>query len=246
MAREFDGATDRIDFGSGAGVDLSGLGALTTALWIRRDAGSADREYVIQWGSSAHIIWFTATELFGMILGRATAATEQNSNAVPADGVWEAWALTWDGGTNATSIKIFRNGTETGYTGGVNGSGALLATASISLGGRTVDDLRNFDGSLADLGLWNRVLSAGEISGLARGFSPLHYSRGLLYAPSLIRNPICPISGVSGTLDGTTVLAHPRMSYPTRQYRWALPVVGGGGGLSIPIAAYHYFHHLRG
>jgi len=223
MAREFNGTTDRIDYA--VAVDAGALGALSVAFWIIRQAGSADREYVLNWeasGAAKHLLWFDATEKFGMILA-GTTGVEQYSNAVPADDTREHWCFTWSGGLLSTSIQIFRNGTETGYVGGVTGTGTIAATTSINLGGRTSDDLRNFDGELAELAMWSRVLSAEERIGLAKGFSPVHYPRGLIFAPGLVRNPTCPITGVSGTLDGTTVVAHPRAIYPKRRRIWSPP-----------------------
>jgi len=209
MARDFNGTTDRIDYT--VAVDAEALGALSIAFWIIRDAGSAASEYVLNFeasGAVKHLIWFDATERLGMIL-QGTTGIERYSDAVPADGALENWCFTWSGGLLATSIQIFRNGNETGYLGPATGTGTLAATTSIHLGGRTADDLRNFDGKLSEVAMWSRALSAAEVAVMYNNRLSAAFFNGLNFYAPIIDNADDQLGGAVATLDGTTVVAHP-------------------------------------
>jgi hypothetical protein len=90
-------------------------------------------------------------------------------------------------------------------------SGTATSTAqSLRIGNRSGDD-RNFDGSLADMAIWNRVLTQEEIDALADGLSPDCITTGLvLYAP-LIRDVVNLLDNSSPTTTGTAVQPHPRV-----------------------------------
>ena len=229
MARDFDGSTDRIDYASIQDVANQ---AQTFAAWVYPDADNVS-QYVFHVGPSgdgtfAHPFWFADTGLM-----RFTHTTDDidifrsSSGAVFSTGSWQHFVWTWDGGLTITNIHMYVNGSEVAYAGGVNGTGnQIAATGTWSLGARVSDDLRNINGRIAAPGWWNRVLGLGEITGLVKGYSPLFYLNGLQFAPDLIRNQRDEISGQAGTLDGTTVIAHPSIIFPAN-VRVGVPVVGG-------------------
>jgi len=87
-----------------------------------------------------------------------------------------------------------------------NGATEDAHAGKFCMGGRTYDDARNFNGKIAQVGVWNRVLTAGEIANLAAGYAPdLAAASGLQFyfkgnTSSLVAVP--PTS--TGTADGTT------------------------------------------
>lgn len=91
--------------------------------------------------------------------------------------------ITWDGVFTAfTGIHIYKNGTEVSYSNGINGATETTHSGSWSLGGRIYDDTRMFNGKLCQVGVWDRVITAGEIANLAAGYSPdLAAASGLVF-----------------------------------------------------------------
>ncbi|MBI5405797.1 LamG domain-containing protein [Candidatus Kaiserbacteria bacterium] len=85
-------------------------------------------------------------------------------NVLTAD-KWYHLVSTWDGGTLASGIHLYRDGVEESYSASVDASGSIAGdgTGSWSVGGRIFDNLRNLNGSIDDVRVYNRVLSVTEI-----------------------------------------------------------------------------------
>jgi hypothetical protein len=83
---------------------------------------------------------------------------------------WQHVAVTWDGAANASNIHIYINGVLSDST-PTNGAGTLPddSTAALAIGNRASDVARAFAGSIDDLRVYNRMLSAAEIQALASG-----------------------------------------------------------------------------
>ena len=227
---DFDGIDDLIDFGTPAGLNT--LGASSYACLIGPDSVGETGGRIIEKGNDR--IFVSADDPVARIaveFAHATASVRRSTEdgSITYDGALRRLLVTWDGSLNATGINIFLDGIEAAYSLPEDGSGARTNNdASPFTVGNNSAGSRSFDGRIAEVAVWNRVLSAGERSGLAKGYSALHYLRGLMSAPGLIRNPTCPITGVSGTLTGTTVVAHPRIIYPKRRRLWSVPAAWAG------------------
>jgi hypothetical protein len=219
MAIDFNGTTDRIDI---ANYFDWAAQAQTWAGWTWWDNLDATSEYLFCDNLAA--------ETFGMILFRFasestlrhtsnTSGTAQvtctNTGAV-STGSWLHIAVTWNGlvGNPTTDSIIYVNGAVQGIDGAacVTGTGTCSALTGInSLGGRTSDDTRNFDGRMAEVGRWNRALTASEIAALASGRRPDEVSRtGLKQYFPLNRRVAALTPGV--TMTGTPLsrfLPHP-------------------------------------
>ena len=242
MARDFDGSTDRIDYSSVQAV--SGQ-AMTFSCWLYLDAiahssyilnvhtdGTPDTFAVLcwlSWSSPNFRMAFTAVT-------DGTSLTRDTSTDPFALTAWIHLLYTWDGGLTATNIHIYIDGSEASYGTTTNGTGSFTAAdGPWSLGGRNFDDARNLNGKMAACGWWNRVLGAGERAMMADAFSPLFIPNGLKSAPDLVRNQHDIISGQAGTLDGTTVFAHPRIIIPARTI-----ISYPTAGVTIPLMYHHY------
>lgn len=218
MARNFNGSTDRIDYGN---IDASAAQAQSFSALVYGDNASVGTEFVFithisgDSGYSIHIR-LTGNRAIGFIV----ACTGQNLDCYSVNFVythleWFHLFITWDGSITATNAHIYVNNVEVGYSSQVNMVNPQFPpVGKWSLGGAIYNDTLNFEGDLAEIGWWNRILSAGERNTLAKGFSPRFIQRGLKFAPDLIRHQRDPISGQVGILDGTTVRAHPRIIQP--------------------------------
>jgi len=223
MARDFDGSTDRIDY---ANIMNWTEQAQTISMWVYLD-DIASTQYLLtdqitgDGDLGGCFIRLADPGYIGfwqpMVGGWHWRDSDDDTFSANA---WFHLLITWDGSIlAATGIHIYLNNSEVSYqTTTIGTQEALAGTGSHALGGRIFDDAANLDGRLAAIGRWNRVLSAGEIAALAVGYSPLFFLNSLKWAPDLIRGVNDPISGKTGTLDGTTVIAHPRIIRPAISY----------------------------
>lgn len=221
MARDFNGSTDRIDYSS----PRDAREAHTVACWFKMDAAPSVAGYLLTVHSSGdaglRVIFNIGSGVDALTdnvvwqVAGWTSNIYRTSDHRMSTGVWTHLCATYDGGTESTGIGLFINGAEDAYrTTGPSGSGPAAADGSWSLMGRIYDDNRNLDGQMANFGYWNRVLSLAEIQMLADGFAPRCIPRGLKFAPDLVREIRDPVSGRTGTADGTSVVAHPRTVWP--------------------------------
>lgn len=224
MARQGNGTTDRIDY-TNPGT-IGGGTPCTIAMWIKPDTLDS-REYFFSARDSGGDLTMLFEHFGSNQMQFATAQsggimTGSFSDVALTTGTWQHILVTWNS-VNSSGIAIYRNGTNvTG--GGVTDNGVGPASnGTFSLFGRISDDARNFDGGMAWVGVWNRVLAAHEITALANRFHPRCFRRGLIFGPELIRNPYDPISGQAGTLDGTTVVDSPPIIFPNSSRSFGVP-----------------------
>jgi len=147
-----------------------------------------------------------------------TSQMHRRSTAAPCTiGIWQHCLITWAGDvTDYTGVKLWVNGSDLSDT-GADGVGSVKTGESYwSIGGRHVDDTLNFDGKLAECGFWNRILADDEIIALSQGYSPRFFPNELKWAPPLIRSGNDPISGIAGSMHGSTATVHniPGLIYP--------------------------------
>ncbi|MDO8668626.1 MAG: LamG domain-containing protein [bacterium] len=81
---------------------------------------------------------------------------------------WQFWVVTWDGSTSAANVHIYKNGIEdTGGTGNSDGAGARVTDSGRDLYISNWAGFTNsIDGLIDDVRIYNRVLSATEITQL--------------------------------------------------------------------------------
>ena len=241
MARDFDGSTDRLDFASG--IDLSALSGLTMSCWLNPvDLSGSSAQYLSSFHSSgsATTSWngvsgSPAITFYAIMSGTDIYRTFTSDYM---DGQWQNYIVTWTGSLTASTINMYRNGSSLTQTGAQDGTGTVSSSDSHTIGGRESDDLRNIEGRIAEHGIWDVVLSAGQIAMLADGYSPdMVAPESLISYTPLVRGLEDRITGASGTADGTTVYEHPRIIRPSAQILQFPPVaVGAGGRIMGPIA----------
>jgi hypothetical protein len=211
-SRDYNGTTNRIDWASVS--NLSGH-ALTISLWAYADTYVANG-YLL-------CIHDSGNTSFGMIVNTSSSAPNygyvsflvngttdmQRASIIGAlpTGSWVNLIITWDGVfTASTGVKIYKNGVEMTYSVETNGATETAHTGSWSTGGRIYDDARNFDGKLAQVSVWDRVLSSTEIANLAAGHSPDTIASGLVFYHKGNTSSLTASPGGDGTADGTTQL----------------------------------------
>jgi len=136
---------------------------------------------------------------------------------IPSTGVWAGVGISYDGGSTVNDPVMYLNGVAQSITELANPGGTLVTTTgAYSIGNRASDSARNWDGSLAELGVWDAILSPAEFAALGKGYSPLLIRPASLveYVPmvraTLSRKLAAP------SITGTAVRPHPRIILPSR------------------------------
>ena len=221
MARDFNGTTDRIDW---ATVFTTSGQAFTISLWAMFDVlAPATSGYLFHVGSPGNTIGTLLAQLGGangeltFTRNGSTAMTRTSALDTVTTATWTHVLLTMPASLTVANSHLYKNGVEVSYlSAGVNGVSEFTANGEWSLGGRLSDDIRNFNGKQAEIGVWNRVLTAPEIADLAAKKAPTFIPSGLMFYASLIGDPINAIGSVApATIDGTTLSTHlTGMEYP--------------------------------
>jgi hypothetical protein len=166
-ARNFDGATNRID-DTAPPISLSLPQPFTVAAWVRLETLSGLRIiWTAQQVTGPSQCMILRTNGTGLDFAHAYAAgtsLQRLSSAVLSTGVWYHVAVTFPGTAAAADVHLYVNGTETGYTTTTNGSGTpRTAAGPWSIGGRIEADTNCTDGDVASVDVWPRELEPEEI-----------------------------------------------------------------------------------
>jgi hypothetical protein len=217
MSRDFNGSTDRLDWANIA--NLAGS-AVTVSAWVYVDSfAGVNSMFISNFGPAAntngmafYFISNTNGQLAFYRQGTTFLFRYGDQGVAGATGRWQHVLVTHTGTFNDyTTIHIYLNGTEVTYAttgGGQNGATETALTGSWSLGGRISDDIRNFDGKIAEVGVWNTVLAGATIAALAAGATPDQYPTNLqFYYSSYTDTTTAETGGAAATVDGTTYSA---------------------------------------
>jgi Concanavalin A-like lectin/glucanases superfamily len=203
-SRDFNGSSDRIDW---ANVYNPAGQALSISFWVNPDAVTAN-QYMLCFGKSDNtsgiLVSLNTVPNLQFLRTGGTSLSRYGTNL--GAGSWQHVLITHTGAHNDyTTIHIYVSGAEITYSGGTNGATEAAITGLWAIGGRPSDDLRNFNGKVAQVGVWNRVLNSTEIANLTAGYTPdLAAASGLQFyfkgnTSSLVASP-----GGTGTADGAT------------------------------------------
>lgn len=155
----------------------------------------------------------------GLQFGHATGGTTLSASkaGIITFNAWNHVALVWNGSMTASEILFYLNGTGYSPSTTANGTVGLSSDAANSLIiGNNTGATRTFDGRIACLSIYNRVLTAGEIKLLMyRPLAPLSGLVGLwpLWGGSTAE-PDLSGYGSHGTLTGTLTSAAPPVAAP--------------------------------
>lgn len=212
-SRSFNGTTDRIDWASVANLKNT---PTTVSAWARNLGAGATSDYMLQAHKSGNTAYGLVFYLYGgtevgLIVASGSPYVWKVGFVPDFTSGWHHFLATWDGSLNSSGVNLYCDGNlVTNIDTQTNGTTAEDLTGSWSVGGRIYDDLRNFNGKLAQVACWNRVLTAGEIALLAGGYSPDRAAASslLFYFKANTSSLVASVGG-TGTADGTTFSSGP-------------------------------------
>lgn len=138
----------------------------------------------------------------------------------PALSEWHHIGWSFDDSSDTNAPLGYLDGVSQSISPIVDNVGTALTTGAEYLIGNSAAGTNNWDGSLAEFGYWNVILSADEFLALAKGVSPLLIRPTALieYVP-LIGPANSYVNGAT-TVTGTAIQPHPLMHYPARRRRY--------------------------
>lgn len=224
----FDGTDDSIDVGNTIDANINGTNSKTIMAWIKPTSIAVGDHIVTKWTTSATGAGWQFNFGVGTKLefwARNSAATDWNYIANTASfttGSWQHAAVTIDAGV----IKLYQNGVE--IAGTYTGS-ALDATnaLSVQIGTRRGSAAEFFDGSIDDVRIYNRALSATEITQL---YNSPAYSR-YFYVDN-VKRTLCGTGVITTDAESTCLGASgvsqdPSTQKITASISWNLKGVSG-------------------
>ena len=223
-ARYYNGTTNKITYPSVGNLTAS---AFTMSVWFKLERISTTYQIIFGVNNSTNddMVIYIANPNYKvgcltLVIDGATGGWRTTS----ADSVlldeWVNIIATWDGisiTSIATHAKVYKNGIELTYDNSSNGVEPVKeAGGLITTGGYTVNETFDTKGAIGEAAIWNRVLSAGEISligSLEDLNSATNVPDGLIFC-SHPDEPKDLITGNIGTLIGTILVNGPDLDFP--------------------------------
>ena len=197
----------------------TGISTITIAAWLYPDVtGQYKRYYEIgtSGGGNATRMRNEFDDGWGWTTVMPFTTTQGVwSVAKPATGAWVHKCDTFNFGATTNNPVIYVNGVSQAITERVTpvGTGGIPNTAAVI--GDALGATQKWNGRMAEFAIWNRILTADEVSALgADAFSPLFFPRGLVLYMPFINVVQELVGGVALTDAGTSAIAHPRIIYP--------------------------------
>jgi len=172
-ALSFDGFNDYVDCGNDSTLDITN--SLTISAWVKLDTTVGNRLIVGKddnTGGRAYDLYFLNSTEFGIEVHKTdTSSTRLDSGGLhPTTGQWCHVVGTYEYVADGTSImKLYVNGTPDKNLS--NAVGPIQATtAELNIGRRSFSGAEAyFNGTIDDVRIYNRALSAGEVRQLYGG-----------------------------------------------------------------------------
>ncbi len=185
--------------------------AMTISTWFNAKKAPYDVGLVCKYNNPYEwALYYTSNRLYFLLKdsgGDFIARYDSDGSEQPQAGSWHMATVVWDGGTTASSIKLYLDSVRVDDANDGSGvfNGLLDSTSPVWIGARgfggSPTDMP-FDGEINEVRIYNRALSATEVNNLFAGQEiqdsalVMHHKYSLGHARDLSGN------GNHGTLKG--------------------------------------------
>ncbi|VVB57901.1 Concanavalin A-like lectin/glucanases superfamily protein [Candidatus Anstonella stagnisolia] len=153
----FDGTNDYVTYGSPAALNLPTT--RTVVAWVKTE--NSQRNTIVNKGTQYWVIIEAGNQVYYYYWGAVSGAWRiYNTPAAITPGVWTHIAVVED--TSWSMPKIYVNGTEMALTGNPTREANSGSSTTLYAGGYQGANY-NFNGTIDELMIFNRALSAGEV-----------------------------------------------------------------------------------
>ena len=250
MARDFSGTGEYLS-GSFVPGNISNY-PFTMAVWVRLDSVGAD---AVIW----ELVDISGSNIKQRLYFRSSGADFWAQSRNPTSGAaisgGTVTANTWHHACGVFTLSNSRACFQDGANKGTNSSNISFDSNidSTVIGGFGNSGVfsTNFNGKLAEAGVWDVALDDFEVAALGKGYSPRLIRPGNLvgYWPIIGRTSpeIDLAEGNDLTVTGTPdTYAHPRIIYPKRSITIPVAAAAPPAGDIAPLHYHHRHHNLAG
>lgn len=213
MAREFanTSGSPNIDYITYSGIPpVAGLGACSFVVRVAADSDTPSYGVILHEQDNATLnsagLLRLETQQNMLFLIR-NSSVEIPSFPFSFDGTMRSIVATFDG-TRTPKIIVYVDGVS--QTMSTQPANTTIGSGQTTFGVGGISGYR-LNGRLAEAAIYNRALTQAEATMHANGMSCLKCPRGLIFYAPLIREVHDIVGGLTGTITGTTVSAHPRI-----------------------------------
>lgn len=167
-------------------------------------------------GTNSELCFYDSTAgvlTFQRVWSGATGTWTANGGTITSTGVWNHIVITYDSSSTANNPVIYVNGSSVGVTRTVAPSGTIVNNNEPYHIGNLGQQIRVFDGRIAEFSVLDEIAGATDALAWARGFLPLHHLHNLAEHVPMVRDSISYINGPP-TTTGALPVAHPNVIYP--------------------------------
>ena len=177
-AFSFNGTTNYIDAGSGSASLLNfGMGSYTVSSWINLSNSNAEKTIIAKIEANESLGWslrIQGSSANIWVRSGTTSYTSSNNATIPLN-TWSHIVAVVD--RNQNRIFTYLNGTLIGSGVSISGFGSFDTGTDLFIGDERASAINRFSGSLDDIRIYSRALSASEITDL------YNYTGGSIVSP---------------------------------------------------------------
>src|SRR3989337_2131844 len=157
-AGSFDGVNNYVSVGNDASLNITN--AITLESWVKRDVNNVIHAVISKWNYPAnkreYALRISATNNVQFLIGTGTSSTQLTSNNTVLAGNWYHII----GVSNNSTMNIYING----VLDIINTPSPTSFSSDSPLNIGIIHDSGSFKGSIDEVRIWNRALSASEIA----------------------------------------------------------------------------------
>ncbi|MCJ7817138.1 MAG: hypothetical protein MUP55_04745, partial [Candidatus Aenigmarchaeota archaeon] len=147
---------------------------ITISSWIYPSTASSNLIYCRNVSNNDGIKFYLAAtnSIYLRVLGSTILSRQSSNNAITLN-AWQHVLVTWDGSTTAANAHIYVNGAEVTYQTTTNGASLTSTAGQQATIGNRFGGGQGFNGTIDEVIVFNRILSAQEIQSLYSSGQPI-------------------------------------------------------------------------